>query len=96
MSTTKEEVIGMVEKNSLVQIKKEMESCIGKRIQLKANKGRKKTFVKEGILESTYPSIFTVRFENDFKNVRKVSYSYTDVLTNTVEIKVCGSNKMIV
>ncbi|HEY8421701.1 MAG TPA: Veg family protein [Thermoclostridium sp.] len=86
----------MVEKNALCQIKKEMEACIGKRIQLKTNKGRKKTMVKEGILESTYPSIFTVRFENDFKNVRKVSYSYTDVLTNTVEIKVCGSNKMIV
>lgn len=86
----------MVEKNALGQIKKEMEACIGKRIQLKTNKGRKKTLVKEGILESTYPSIFTVRFENDFKNVRKVSYSYTDVLTNTVEIKICGSNKMIV
>lgn len=86
----------MVEKNALGQIRKEMEACIGKRVQLKTNKGRKKTLVKEGILESTYPSIFTVRFENDFKNVRKVSYSYTDVLTNTVEIKVCGSNKMIV
>jgi uncharacterized protein Veg len=96
MSQTKEEVIGMVEKNALGQIRKEMEACIGKRIQLKTNKGRKKTQVREGILESTYPSIFTVRFENDFKNVRKVSYSYTDVLTNTVEIKVCGSNKMIV
>jgi len=88
MSSTNEEVIGMVEKNALGQIRKEMEACIGKRVQLKTNKGRKKTLVKEGILESTYPSIFTVRFENDFKNVRKVSYSYTDVLTNTVEIKV--------
>jgi uncharacterized protein Veg len=96
MSKIKEEVIGMVDKNTLIQIRKEMESCIGKRIQLKANKGRKKTFVKEGILECTYPSIFTVRFENDYKNVRKVSYSYTDVLTNTVEIKICGNNKMIV
>lgn len=86
----------MVEKNALCQIRKKMEACIGKRVQLKTNKGRKKTLVREGILESTYPSIFTVRFENDFKNVRKISYSYTDVLTNTVEIKVCGSNKMIV
>jgi len=96
MSETKEEVIGMAEKNELGRIKKEIEACIGKRIQLKTNKGRKKIQIREGILESTYPSIFTVRFENEFKNVRKVSYSYTDILTNTVEIKVCGSNKMIV
>ncbi|AGC67143.1 hypothetical protein Cst_c01130 [Thermoclostridium stercorarium subsp. stercorarium DSM 8532] len=81
----------MVEKNALCKIRKEMEACIGKRVQLKTNKGRKKVQIREGILESTYPSIFTVRFENEFKNVRKVSYSYTDVLTNTVEIKVCGS-----
>ena len=86
----------MVEKNSLTRIKKDIECCIGKKIQLKANKGRKKTFVREGILESSYPSIFTVRFENDFNNTRKVSYSYTDVLTNTVEIKLCDNDKIIV
>lgn len=80
----------MVEKNALCKIRKEMEACIGKRIQLKTNKGRKKTQIKEGILESTYPCVFTVRFENNFKNVRTASFSYTDVLTNTVEIKICG------
>lgn len=77
-----------MEKNSISLIRKELEKCVGKRIQLKANKGRKKTFVREGIVESTYPSIFTVKFENDYKSVRKASYSYTDILTHTVEIKV--------
>lgn len=77
-----------MEKNSISLIRKELEKCVGKRIQLKANKGRKKTFVREGIVESTYPSIFTVKFENDYKSVCKASYSYTDILTRTVEIKV--------
>jgi Protein of unknown function (DUF1021). len=77
-----------MEKNSISLIRKELEKCVGKRIQLKANKGRKKTFVREGIVESTYPSIFTVKFENDYKSVCKASYSYTDILTHTVEIKV--------
>ena len=76
-----------MDKNSIAQIRKEMECCVGQKIQLKANKGRKKTFVKEGIIEHAYPSIFTVRFENDYNCARKVSYSYTDILTNTVEIK---------
>ncbi len=77
-----------MDRNSLSQIRKELEGCVGKRIQLKANKGRKKTFVREGIVENAYPSIFTVKFENDFNSTRKVSYSYTDILTHTVEVKI--------
>jgi uncharacterized protein Veg len=76
-----------MEKNSIAQIRKEMECCVGQKIQLKANKGRKKTFVKEGVIEHAYPSIFTVRFENEYNSTRKVSYSYTDILTNTVEVR---------
>lgn len=77
-----------MDRNSLSQIRKELESCVGKRIQLKANKGRKKTVVREGIIENAYPSIFTVKFENGLNSTRKVSYSYTDILTHTVEVKI--------
>jgi len=81
-----------MDKNTITQIRKELENCVGKRIQLKANKGRKKIFIREGIVENVYPSIFTVKFENDFNSSRKVSYSYTDILTRTVEIKVMSPN----
>ncbi len=81
-----------MDRNSLSQIRKELESCVGKRIQLKANKGRKKTIVREGIIENAYPSIFTVKFENDHNSTRKVSYSYTDILTHTVEVKIMSQN----
>ena len=81
-----------MDKNKISQIRKELEGYVGKRIQLKANKGRKKIFIKEGIVDNVYPSIFTVKFENDFNSSRKVSYSYTDVLTKTVEIKVMPSS----
>lgn len=84
-----------MEKSSLFQIKKDIETCVGQKIQLKANKGRKKAFIKEGILENTYPSIFIVKFENDYEATRRVSYSYTDILTKAVEIVICKDNKKI-
>ena len=37
----------MAEKSDLFQIKKNIETCIGEKVQLKANKGRKKAFIKE-------------------------------------------------
>ena len=85
----------MAEKSDLVQIKKNIETCIGEKVQLKANKGRKKAFIKEGVIENSYPSIFIIKFENDYETTRRVSYSYTDVLTKAVELVICKDNKKI-
>lgn len=85
----------MIGKDELIQIRKDIETCIGEKITLKANRGRKKAFIKEGVLENTYPSIFTVKFENDYETTRRVSYSYTDILTKAVEIVICKDNKKI-
>lgn len=85
----------MIEKYDLFQIKRDIETCVGQKVQLKANKGRKKAFIREGILENTYPSIFVIKFENDYETTRRVSYSYTDVLTKAVELVVCKDNRKI-
>lgn len=85
----------MLDKSDLFQIKKDIETCVGEKVQLKANKGRKKAFIREGVLENTYPNIFVVKFENDYETTRRVSYSYTDVLTKAVELVVCKDNKKI-
>ncbi|WFA08512.1 Veg family protein [Tissierella sp. Yu-01] len=78
-----------MEANNVLEIRKELEGCIGKKVILKANKGRKKTTVREGILESAYPSLFVVRVSNQYDSVRRVSYTYSDVLTSTVEVIIC-------
>ncbi|AEY64316.1 MULTISPECIES: Veg family protein [Eubacteriales] len=85
----------MIDKGELFQIKRDIEGCIGEKVQLRANKGRKKSFIREGVLENTYPSIFVVKFENEYDNTRRVSYSYTDILTKAVELVVCKDNKKI-
>jgi uncharacterized protein Veg len=85
----------MIDRGELFQIKRDIEGCIGEKVQLRANKGRKKSFIREGVLENTYPSIFVVKFENEYDNTRRVSYSYTDILTKAVEIVVYKDNKKI-
>ena len=47
--------------------------------------GRSKTFEKEATIEKAYPNIFVVKYE---ENDRNVTYSYTDILTRTVEVDV--------
>ncbi len=85
----------MAEKSDLFQIKKNIETCIGERVQLKANKGRKKAFIREGVIENSYSSIFIIKFENEYETTRRVSYSYTDILTKAVELVICKDDKRI-
>ncbi|MGL4742606.1 MAG: Veg family protein [Sarcina sp.] len=74
-----------MKKNRTVSaIKKALEAHVGDRVMLKANGGRKRVLVNEGILESVYSSIFVVRLQKDTQ--RTVTYSYSDVLTNTVQL----------
>ncbi|HEY5561757.1 MAG TPA: Veg family protein [Clostridiaceae bacterium] len=74
----------MEKHNVLEVIKKDIESHVGERVTLKANGGRRKVLVNNGIIEKTYQSIFVIRLESD--NNRTVTYSYSDVLTKTVQI----------
>ncbi|NLZ37990.1 MAG: Veg protein [Firmicutes bacterium] len=75
----------MAATNALTQIRESLESHVGQKIRLRAHRGRRKTLEKVGILENTYPSIFVVRV--DEPNYRqRLSFSYADVLTETVEL----------
>ncbi|MGL5378681.1 Veg family protein [Clostridium sp.] len=69
---------------TIATIKRDIEDHLGEKVTLKANGGRKKILVNNGVIESTYPSIFVVRLETD--NDRTVTYSYSDVLTKTVQL----------
>ncbi len=75
--------------DSLNRIRKDLEEYIGKNVILRANKGRKRIVVREGILESVYPNLFVVKISNEYDSIRRVSYTYSDVLTSTVEVTIC-------
>jgi len=61
---------------------------VGEKIRLRTNKGRKQVVEEEGILERTYPHIFVVKLDEQSHLPRRVTYSYADVLTETVEITI--------
>ncbi|HLR21442.1 MAG TPA: Veg family protein [Tissierellaceae bacterium] len=75
--------------DSVAEIRKDLEENIGKSVILKADKGRKRIVTREGVLESAYPNLFVVKISNEFNSIRRVSYTYSDVLTSTVKVTVC-------
>jgi len=71
---------------TLNDIKLGLECQIGQRLKLKANGGRRKTIIRSGVLAETYPAVFVVELDQDENAFERVSYSYADVLTETVEL----------
>lgn len=71
---------------TLADIKRSLDSNLGKRLMLKANGGRRKTIERSGVLAETYPSVFVVQLDQEENAFERVSYSYADVLTETVQL----------
>lgn len=74
--------------NVLDKIREDLDSFVGKPVKLRANQGRRKILEAEGVLEQTYPRVFVVRIDDDPRSVKRMSYTYADVLTSTVEVRV--------
>ena len=77
---------------SIGDIKNTLDCQLGNRIVLKANGGRKKTIERCGVLAETYPAVFIVELDQDKHNFERVSYTYTDVLTENVQVSFVDEN----
>ena len=79
----------MICKSDISNLKTDILEKVGQKIIVKGSLGRSKAFEKEATIEKAYPNIFVVKYE---ENNRNVTYSYTDVLTRTVEVEVFDGN----
>ena len=72
--------------NVLEEIRDNVNSYVGREVKVKANRGRRKAIEKEAVLEKTHPNVFVVKIK-DNDQIRRLSYSYADLLTDNVELK---------
>lgn len=75
----------MIYKQDITNLREDIDTKVGQKIIVKGVTGRSKTFEKEATIEKAYPNLFVVKYEKDERNV---TYSYTDVLTRTVQVEV--------
>lgn len=75
----------MICRSDIANLKTDIGEMIGKKVIVKGSLGRSKFFEKEATIEKAYPNIFVVKYDD---NERNVTYSYTDILTKTVQVDV--------
>jgi len=85
----------MASRATLYEIMQDVEQCKGKRVVLRTNKGKRKARVAEGIVKDVFPAIFTVRIDDGTSSQRTVSFSYSDILTESVEVTIVETDHKI-
>ena len=64
--------------------------AIGSRVVVKANRGRHRFDVNEGVIKEVYPHVFMIQINDSEEDAGKtVSYTYTDILTKDVLLQLC-------
>lgn len=75
-----------MQETELSNIRSNIESNIGRRVWLRSNRGRSRSVENEGVLASTFSSVFTVAVDSKTQP-QMISYTYGDILTNNLEMK---------
>lgn len=78
---------GDVMANKLDDIKYSIQENLGRKVIVTANVGRKKTKKREGVITQSYPAVFVVALKDAKEQFDCVSYSYIDILTDSIEIE---------
>ena len=79
----------MICATDIINLKSDILGKIGQKIIVKGSLGRNKCFEKEATIDKVYSNIFTVKYN---EGARNATYSYTDVLTRTVEVQVLNED----
>ena len=63
----------------------------GRKVLIQLDRGRNKIDIQEGVIQKAYPSVFTilVNDEQEQNPPQLLSFSYSDILTRDIRMKLC-------
>ena len=64
---------------------------LGSKVMIQLDRGRHRVDIQEGVIKGAYPSVFTilVNDKNQDNPPQLLSFSYADVLTRDIRMKLC-------
>lgn len=73
------------------KIRESIRQQCGSRVMIKLDRGRNKIDVQQGVIQKAYPSVFTIMVDeiDEDRPAQLLSFSYTDVITKEIRMKLC-------
>jgi len=68
------------------------EQC-GSKVMIQLDRGRNKVDIQSGVIKEAYPSVFTILVDEQGidRPAQLLSFSYTDIITKEIRMKLCPS-----
>lgn len=78
-------------KEELSKVRASVSQQCGNRVMIQLDRGRNKVDIQRGTLQNAYPSVFTILVddENEGNPPQLLSFSYTDIITKDIRMKLC-------
>ena len=67
-----------------------LQQC-GSKVKIQLDRGRNKVDIQEGVIQNAYPSVFTILINDEGDGIppQLLSFSYTDIITRDIRMKLC-------
>ncbi len=80
-----------MEQNVIGKVRASINEQCGNRVVIQLDRGRNKIDIQEGVIQKAYPSVFTVLVDDEKDEIppQLMSFSYTDVITKEIRMKLC-------
>lgn len=79
-----------MEQEDFNKVRESIRQQCGSEVMIQLDRGRNKVDIQRGIIKEAYPSVFTILVkEEDNRPDQLLSFSYTDVITKDIRMKLC-------
>ena len=80
-----------MEQGEFVRVRESIKEQCGSEVVIRLDRGRTKVDIEHGVIKAAYPSVFTVLIDPEDENrpSQLLSFSYTDVITKDIRMKLC-------
>ena len=81
----------IMQQSDISKVRSSIHQRCGNKVMIQLYRGRNKVDVQEGVIQKAYASVFTilVNDENEANPPQLLSFSYTDVITRDIRMKLC-------
>ncbi len=80
-----------MQQSDISKVRASVHQQCGNKVMIQLDRGRNKIDVQEGVIQDAYPSVFTILVNdpNDSNPPQLLSFSYTDIITRDIRMKLC-------
>ena len=79
-----------MEQEQISKVRASVHQQCGNRVKIQLDRGRNKVDIQEGVIQKAYPSVFTILVDDEQDNAPQLlSFSYTDIITKDIRMKLC-------